>query len=258
MIIYNSLFESRLRYGSLGWGTAPDHYINKIRVLQNRAVRFITFASFHSYVLPLYTTLNVLPLDDIMFLQRSVFMHSHHYKNLPYMLSSYCLPVAHSIPTRYAENLNYRIPLFTTNRGQKSIKYLGPKVWSQIPKDIKELAYRKPFSRKMKSYLLRILSEKSQYLPIRTETPPWQIQIEEPNDLETIFNTTSNETFLGFDLSLRHIFNTTTNETFLGFDLSLRDIFNTTSNETFLGFDLSLRDIFQNDSDQFEFRGFFV
>ena len=174
------------------------------------------------------------------------------------MLSSYCLPVAHSIRTRYAENMNYRIPLYTSNRGQKSIKYLGPKVWSQIPKNIKEIAYRKPFSMKIKTFLLTALHEKSRNLPIRTETPPWQVERDAPNDLHTIFNTTSDETFLGFAMSLSEIFqNATCDETFLGFTLSLTEIFQNDSNDSeFFGFDvMSLTNIF-NHSDYSEFFGF--
>ena len=237
MIIYNSLFESRLRYGSLGWGTASEYYLSKLRVLQNRAVRFITFSPFHFYALPLFSKLNVLPFHDIMFLQRSVFMHSLHYRNLPFMLSSYCLPVSHSISTRYATNMNYKIPLFNTSRGQKSIKFTGPKVWSTIPKEIKEVAYRKPFSRKIKSFLLELLAEKSRNLPVQSETPPWLI---ENNDLQTIFDVTDNDTFYGFNLSLREIFaNESANITFYGFNISLNltDIFRSDyENSDFLGF----------------------
>ena len=32
MIIYNSLFDSRLRYGILGWGTACEQELSKIRI----------------------------------------------------------------------------------------------------------------------------------------------------------------------------------------------------------------------------------
>ena len=175
-----------------------------------------------------------------MFLQKSVFMHSLHYKNLPFMLSSYCLPVTHTISTRYATNLNYIIPLFNTNRGQKSIKYSGPKVWSVIPKDIKELAYRKPFSRKVKAYLLEILAEKSRNLPIQSETPPWLIQNNDLTNLHNIFNVTNDEMFYGFDLSLTEIFaNESANRTFHGFDVSinLTYLFGYDSeNSNFLGF----------------------
>ena len=33
MLIYNALFDSRLRYGILGWGTASEQYLSKFRVV---------------------------------------------------------------------------------------------------------------------------------------------------------------------------------------------------------------------------------
>ena len=258
MMIYNSLFESRLRYGLLGWGTASEYYMSKLRVLQNRAVRFITFAPFHFHVIPLFSALEVLPLDDIMFLQKSIFMHNLHYKRLPFMLSSYCLPVTHTISTRYLSNLNYKIPLFHTNRGQKSIKYSGPKAWSLIPKTIKEIAYKKPFSRKMKSFLLNILAEKSRNTPAQSEIPPWHVGTSSPNELQILFDTSDNETFYGFDVTGTFEGNSK-NKTLHGFDVtSLTNIFaNETSDETFYGFDvLSLTNIFGNDTENSVFLGF--
>ena len=61
MKIYNSLFDSRIRYGLLGWGTASEQELSKIKVLQNRAVRFITFSSFRTRVAPLFSKLKILP-----------------------------------------------------------------------------------------------------------------------------------------------------------------------------------------------------
>ena len=45
MLIYNSLVESRLRYGILAWSTATAKQINRLKVLQNKALRFINFSS---------------------------------------------------------------------------------------------------------------------------------------------------------------------------------------------------------------------
>ena len=73
LLIYHSLFDSRLRYGILGWGTASNQRLAKLRVLQNRAVRFITFSSFRSSAAPLYASLKILPLDEQVFLQKSIF-----------------------------------------------------------------------------------------------------------------------------------------------------------------------------------------
>ena len=165
LLIYNSLFDSRLRYGILGWGTASEQYISKLRVLQNRAVRFITFASYRSRMLPCYVELGVLPIDEIFLMQKSLFMHNLHYKNLPHMLSTYCLPARHSITTRYITELNYVIPVVRTNRGQSSIKFSGPKAWINIPKSLKEIVFKKPFSKKLKEHLLCLLKVRNRNLP---------------------------------------------------------------------------------------------
>ena len=205
MLIYNSLFESRLRYGLIGWGTAPEYLLNKLRVIQNKALRFITFASFRSTVLPIYSLLEILPLDDLLFLQKSIFMHSLHYKNLPFMLSSYCLPIAHSISTRYASNLNYVIPRVATKRGQSSIKFSGPKAWSQIPKKLKEVAFRKPFSKKLKGHLLQNLQDKSKDLSI-TYWKPNSPSLDAPQNVsltiaDIIASSSEDDEFLGFDIT---------------------------------------------------------
>ena len=112
MLIYNSLFDSRLRYGILGWGTSSEYNLSKLKVLQNRAVRFISFASFRSAMAPLYTNLKVLALNKILFSQRAIFMHGLHYKTLPFALSIYCHQPEHRYATRYKTSLNYTIPRF--------------------------------------------------------------------------------------------------------------------------------------------------
>ena len=154
MLIYNSLFESRLRYAILGWGTASEHDLSKLKVLQNRAVRFITFSSFRTRMAPLYSSLKIIPLSNLIFLQRSVFMYNLHHNNLPFALSVYCHKPQHRYATRYNTSLNYVLPPVSTNRGQGSIKFSGPKAWADTPKDFKEIPFRKTFTRKMKEHIL--------------------------------------------------------------------------------------------------------
>ena len=73
MLIYNSLFDSRLRYAILGWGTACEQEISKLRVLQNRVVRFINFSPFRTSMSPLYSNLRILPFDDILLLKKKMY-----------------------------------------------------------------------------------------------------------------------------------------------------------------------------------------
>ena len=163
MLIYNSLFDSHLRYGILAWGTAKESEIARIRTLQNRAVRFISFSEFGTRLKEMYSLLEVVPLDDQLFIQRAVFMHNLEYKNLPYALSSYCTHAQHV--TRYTSNRNFILPPAKTLRGQTSIKFAGPKVWSQIPNDLKAIAFRKPFSKQLKASIMKKLKESTANLP---------------------------------------------------------------------------------------------
>ena len=250
MLIYNSLFDSRLRYGILGWGTSSEQNLSRIRILQNRAIRFITFSPFRSSVAPLYSALKVLPLEEQFFLQKTIFMHSLHYKNLPFTLSAYCKQPDHQYPTRYKTANNYVLPCPTTNRSQRSIKFSGPKAWSEVPKHLKEIAFRKPFSRKHKEFILN---------RIHVDIPPvrrsnLQNDVFDDLDLNILFETDDeNDEFFGFDVSTEN-----SNETFS----DLRQIFNTSSSdEDFIGFSNALRNsdlnvLFLNDSEDSEFFGF--
>ena len=196
MLIYNSLFDSRLRYGILGWGTSAEQNLSRIRVLQNRAIRFITFSSFRSSTAPLFSALKILPLEQQFFLQKTIFMHSLHYKNLPFTLSAYCKQPEHRYPTRYNFDSNYILPRISSNRSQGSIKFSGPKAWFDVPKHLKEIAFRKPFSKEHKKFILN---------QIHVDMPPEKRRnsehiIIEILDLNSLFasDDENDEEFFGF------------------------------------------------------------
>ena len=250
MLIYHSLFDSRLRYGILGWGTSSEQNLSRIRILQNRAIRFITFSSFRSSVAPLYSTLNVLPLAEQFFLQKTIFMHSLHYKSLPFVLSTYCKQPEHRYLTRYRSASNYVLPCPTTNRSQRSMKFSGPKAWSEVPRHLKEIAFRKPFSKKHKEYILQ---------QIHVDLPPKRTSkiVNETNevlDLNLLFETNDeNEEFFGFDVPVGNVSTTFSD---------LVQIFNTSSSDdNFVGFsntprNSDLNSLFMDDSNDNEFFGF--
>ena len=128
----------------------------------------------------------------------------------------------HRYSTRYAPSGNYVLPRAITNCGQSSIKYTGPKAWAEIPKALKEIAYRKPFSKKLKNHILSLNFEELPPTPTRDSTENqgdslleairslfldediinetfYGFNNLEPSDLETIFaNESDDEEFFGF------------------------------------------------------------
>ena len=71
---YHSLFGSYLHYGAQLWGQTNTEKQKQMEILQNRAVRKITFKKCFDSAGSLYKELNVLKFCDIVDLQNCLFM----------------------------------------------------------------------------------------------------------------------------------------------------------------------------------------
>ena len=65
MLLYHSLVGQKLRYGLICWATASNFLLNKLDVLHNKIVRYLTFSKPCSRAWPLYCKLKVLPLAGV-------------------------------------------------------------------------------------------------------------------------------------------------------------------------------------------------
>ena len=179
-------------------------------------------------------------------------MHSFHYQNLPFTFRAYCHKPVHEYLTRYKTLHNYTLPCPTTNRGQRSIKFSGPKAWVNVPKQLKEIAFRKPFSKNLKEHILPMIYVE---MPPKKRTRNHEATEIALLDLNTLFNEEDDEgEFFGFDIPPpADEFNTLT---------ELNTIFSTSSdNEEFYGFRntsqiLNLASIFHDESNDSDFLGF--
>ena len=199
MLIYNSLIESRLRYGILSWSTAIGKHINRLKVLQNKALRFIHFASIDTSMLPIYAHYKVLPLSKLILLHQVTYMYCFENNLLPKVFDSYCVRPSHSYNTRFSTN-NFLIPKFGSSYKEKSIKTIGPKVWIDVPSDVKKLPFKKTFSKHMKNFYV-------ESLPKEFSKNKHIIKVEPPNDtnlagVEQIFmDATLDKELFGFNIS---------------------------------------------------------
>ena len=195
-MIYNSLVESKLRYGILGWSTASNVLIDRLKVLQNRALRYIDFSSIDTTILPIYSQFKVLPLNRLIDLERANYMFSFSKGLLPDAFRSYCARPSHRYETRYSKS-NYCVAPYISKASETSIKVLGPRIWTQIPNDFKSQQFRKTFSKKLKGlYLSELPTEK------RTKNLVFKSKVKY-KDLKELFDETGvDTTFLGFDVSV--------------------------------------------------------
>ena len=81
--IYFGIYSSILTYRCNIWGQLQSKHIKRLIQLQNKAIRVINFASYHSPVDPLYKNSKILKISDVIKLQNFVYIHDSINGNLP-------------------------------------------------------------------------------------------------------------------------------------------------------------------------------
>ena len=142
---YHALFNSHLQYGILCWGATNISNLNRLQVLQNRAIRNISKAPRYYRLANYYLNYRILKVHDLYDLEISKFMHGHYNKYLPSCFDSF-FQLASNRVTRSTLNRNYYTPYYRSTRGQRSIRYYGPKIWNKLPisyHDITKFSFKK-------------------------------------------------------------------------------------------------------------------
>ena len=81
--IYYALFQSQLMYGVMAWGTAGKFLLEKIRLIQKKAVRIISSAKYTAHTSEIFKKLHILKLDDLFKAQTASFMWDFDHGTLP-------------------------------------------------------------------------------------------------------------------------------------------------------------------------------
>ena len=153
--MYHALFNSHLQYGILCWGSTFETYLNRLQVLQNRAIRNMMRAPRFFRLDNYFLNLRILKVRDLYNLEVAKFMHSHNNKTLPDCFLSFFRESSqnHTHYTRASNDILYNTIRCRTARGQRSIRFHGPKVWNDIPRSTKEVS-KLVFKKQFKTILL--------------------------------------------------------------------------------------------------------
>ena len=156
MLIYHALVAQKLKYGLICWATASKFLLDRVNVVHNKVVRYMTFSKPCSRAWPLYCKLNVLPLDILAELEWGKFMYKFQNKMLPKAFDSYFKAPSHQHGTRYAKQKNFELVRFVNAKEKSMIKCIGPKKWSLIPIEIKETLFLQTFTKMFRAHLIDI------------------------------------------------------------------------------------------------------
>ena len=132
--IYRSLVQPHLSYGIAVWGQAAPTNLEKILILQKRALRLIHFKPLRFHAVSLFKLSNVLPLNFLCFKTISVIMHDVSNNVTPPNVSNlftYSSKV-HYHNKRFSAAGNFFIKHSRTKHIKNSISRIGAKIWNSI------------------------------------------------------------------------------------------------------------------------------
>ena len=180
--IYYCLVYSHLSYGIHSWGSACTSDLDKIRILQNKAVRILTGNQYYQIYgeqavplpasNPLFFKLAFLKIHDIYRLNVSKFVYSTLCEQSPEIFFDWFIYSSdvHSHATRSNVTISHEhyfdigtehqtYSLFIpksklVNYGDKLIKVYGAKLWNSIPEHIQDAYSVQTFKLHLKKYFL--------------------------------------------------------------------------------------------------------
>ena len=134
--LYHSIFSSHMIYGCLSWFTVENQYTKKIKILQNNALRLITFAeSFRDHITPTYKDLKILKIEDHVTMEHLLLVHDYLNGKLPSSFNGYFTLIREQYGqgTRAAHSDKLFLPSTDTVRyGTHSIRIKAIRSWNEF------------------------------------------------------------------------------------------------------------------------------
>lgn len=167
--IYNSLISPYISYGLIAWGQASKTHLEKILILQKRAVRLINFLPFRTHAIPYFAQSNILPITMIYFKLSSTLMLDITTNSAPQNICNLFTFTQdiHQYNTRSASSGNYYINHSRLNHHKNSFSIVGAKIWNSIPESYRRLP-KHIFKKKIKTLLFETLESLDSYADTST------------------------------------------------------------------------------------------
>ena len=136
-----------LTFGLSAWGQAAQLHLNKLLLLQKRAIRFMNFSKPRTHAVPLFISSKILPINMLYFETMSTLMSNsiHPYK------------------TRSSSSGNFYIQYSRLNQQRNSTTRFGARVWNCLPPQVRQLP-KKQFKKKVREILFAIFHAEDTYV----------------------------------------------------------------------------------------------
>ena len=165
-MLYYSLFHCHLIYGIETWSCVPPSSLKTLITKQKSAIRILYLESHNAHTEPLFKSLGILPLSQLISQANLKFIHSCLFNLAP---SAFSNTWPTTIEQRYATgqvdlvyNLRNNSDLYVPPSRLKSLSYFPlynlPSLWNNLPEHIKSIPTKYLFKSNLKYFFLDSLN----------------------------------------------------------------------------------------------------
>jgi len=146
-MVYYAHFQSSLVYCIEIWGQCPDYLLNRVFVLQKKAIRILAGVPYRTSCreTKLFNVLNILPLPALYVAQVLIFMKKH-----PEYFSK--CHFNHRYNTRHRNRM--QLPKHKTTAFEKGLLFAGQRLFNKLPLNLQNEKCPLRFKLAIKKYLL--------------------------------------------------------------------------------------------------------
>ena len=141
--------------------------LNRLLILQKRALRLIFFCRSREHAIPLFIKSNCLPISFLFFQQLCYLMYDIHTQVAPINLINQFTKIRtmHNYNTRSSSNECFTVKTSRTEKMKKSFTRIGVSIWNSIPLSLKSLN-KSAYQNKIKKLLLDVLNCEDDYIEV--------------------------------------------------------------------------------------------
>ena len=138
----------------MAWGNAIQTKMDRVLLLQKRAMRLICNTAYRSHTDVLFKENRILKITDLYRLQLGCFMYNVEINATPAVFKEMFRKnnVIHNYSTRYAND--YHLPKNRTSFANRNFMFTGPKLWNSFDRSLKQAQSLNSFKYKLKNVFL--------------------------------------------------------------------------------------------------------
>ena len=163
--IYQSLILPYLTHDLTAWGQAANTHLNKLLLLQKRALRLMYFLNPRSHAIPSFISSKILPIH-LLYLEAILHsMYDVSNNSAPKDISDKFVKTSmiHSYNMRAASGGKYHIKFSRLNQQRNSFSCFGAKTWNCLPSRVCNLP-KPAFKKSIRKALFAALEGEKDYI----------------------------------------------------------------------------------------------